>query len=259
MTSWIVLGVLVVSTSLAGVQATAPLDRALAGLHSPDYTARAKSLDTLKGMFDADPTLLNKPVVQQAVIELLERENATIIANYRSGAGSSEDYGEWYAGPVAETVLEVLPHLPPKTRPRMITAMVNGSYNPESRWAQDLALHGEEVVPDVLALAKSDDVPSRWNAYALMVELLKGHQAGTLQPPLAAASVPAVQRALRDGLRDRDVTCRRRVVDALVAVGDRDAIPLLSKLAQSDPDQEPGNRAVRGRAAEAIWILQHPR
>jgi hypothetical protein len=198
------------------------------------------------------------PVAPQAVVETLERENARIAVNYRNGTGSSEDYAEWYASVLGKG-LEMLPHLTAKARPRMIAALVNGSYNDDSPFAKDLAFLGEEAVPAVLALVHSDMVAHRWNAYALMVEMLRGHKAGSLRRPLAAASVPRLQRALRAGLQDPEVTCRRHVVEGLVAVGDRDAIPLLTKLAASDPDNEPGNRSVRGLAINAITILRQPR
>ncbi len=66
-------------------------------------------------------------------------------------------------------------------------------------------------------------------------------------------------RALRAGLQDSDATCRRAAIDAIVVARDRDAIPLLWLLAQSDPDNASGKRArfsVRTLATNAIKTLQ---
>jgi hypothetical protein len=154
--------------------------------------------------------------------------------------------------------LKVLPETTPAVRPRLLAALVNGSYNPDTQFVKDLALYGEEIVPAVMALAHTDIESDRWNAYALMGELIHASKAKTLKTPLTAASAAGLPLALRGGLQDPDATCRREAIDAVVVAGDRDAIPLLWLLAQSDLDKQ-SRFSVRTLATNAIKKLQQHR
>ncbi len=258
-TGWILLLVSLMVLPLAARQAASALDRMLEGLHSPAWRTRAAAAASLGRLLDTDPTQRTEPLIQQAVATLLEQENVIIDDNYRSGVGTTETYADYYNSYVVATALKLLPQTPSPVRPRMLAALVNSSYNSDTPFVKDLALYGEEIVPAVLALAHSDIVSKRWNAYALMGQLIHAGNTKSLISPLAAASGAGLQKALRAGLQDPEATCRREAIDAVVAAGDRDAIPLLALMAQSDPDNASDKRArfsARSLAAEAIKKLQ---
>jgi hypothetical protein len=257
-TGWILLLVSLMVSPVRG-QAASALDRILQGLQSPAWDTRAAAAASLGRLLDTDPTQRALPAVQEAVAELLERENGVIRDNFRRDIDTSESFGSYYDREVVATALKLLPETTPAVRPHMLAALVSSAYNPDTQFVKDLALNGEEIVPAVLALAHSDIVPERWNAYALMGHLIHAGNTKTLKSPLAAASASGLPKALRAGLQDPDETCRRAAIDAVVIAGDRDAIPLLALMAQSDPDNASGKRSrfsTRFLAAEAVKKLQ---
>jgi len=248
------------SSAIAQTISQAPLDRVLAGVQAPTSEKCEASVAEVGRMIDADPLLSKSADVQNVIATRLQQENGQINNRYRNGI-SSEDIRDCSES-LSLIALRLVPDATPATRTLLISALVTGAYNPESKFAKELALYGEAAVGPVLQLAHSDIGPDRGNAYALMGEMIRAGKSGALRYPFAPQSASRLQGAVRAGLQDPDTASRREAIRAIVAAGDREAIPLLSVLATTDPDIGTGSKArfsVRSLAAEAIKQLQQAR
>jgi hypothetical protein len=264
----IVAALMIGSASIAPAHASAQtpppahVDAVLAGLRAGSWQKRDASLQRLVLLTDRDPALLNGPAVYDAMVALVRTENAIIIAHVRKSQDTSESFAGYY-GDVLTMASKVLAAGPPETRQALLSAMVNGTYNSDSPYAKELAAYGEWVVAPALALTRTDIVANRWNAYAMLGEILRADNVRQLKYPLAPGSAARLRIALRGGLQDPETVTRRETVRAIVAADDREALPLLRLLAANDPDagENPKQRrySVRGLAEKAIATLQQTR
>jgi hypothetical protein len=244
-----------------GVQAPALQSR----LTAADTRTRMAAVADLARGIDADPLLLTEASIQEAVVRLLEIENATVAQNtaafLKSGKDQlSEAYSEHYAVVLglANQVRNDWRLLDPLLLARLRRALVLGVYNPDSVFVKDIAREGEPIVPVVLELTRSAWGPSRWNGYALIGALFAQQEARALTVNLTAKSATRLRAAAREGLLDPAPDVRKWAIRAVVDARDKEAIPLLQGLAQSDPDVDTGagRRSVRALAAEALRRLR---
>jgi len=239
----------------------APLDT-WADLIAVSLAVRTQAVQRLTGVAVSDPALLEEPSVQRDVIEALELENAVVLQNLdlvMHGAKPlfGEEYGEHYSRllSLADRLRE-RENLSGALRARLIRALVGGVYNDDSAFAQQLAREGDVLVTDIVDLTRSSNEPARWNAFGLIAHVLEGAETNTLRAPLSSSSRARLQAAARLGLQDRASGVRGRAIKAVVAAKDRDAIPYLLHLAQTDPDTGPQGLSVRELAAAGVDALR---
>jgi len=249
-----ILGVLVVDGQSVDTRVTSPI-----------IATRAAAVEELVSQVEAVPSRLQDEALQATVVGLLEAENAVVAQNYQTflqtkATSLDEVYAEYYSRVLglADRLRKESPPRDAALLARLLNALVMGSYNPDSAFADGLALEGDAIVPIVLAMANSPIGPSRWNAYALMARMSSGQDAGRLAVPLSAESQVAIRRAAREGLLDPAPDVRIWAIAAVVAVRDREAIPLLRQLALTDPDLDKGPTpySVRSAAATALQKLR---
>jgi len=234
-------------------------------LGASDLRTRMEAVSDLQAQSASDRLVLADRTVQDAVVSLLETENARVAKHTASFRKTGKDelteaYSEYYAQVLGLANNLRKPGLlsNPALLARLRRALVLGVYNPDSEFARDLAREGEPIVPLVLELTRMPDGPSKWNGYGLIGELFAGQEARALAVPLSASSAASLRAAARAGLLDPAPDVRRSAISAVLKARDRAAIPVLERLAQSDPDvdQGPAKYSVRSLAAEALRRLR---
>lgn len=241
-----------VSVPALGSDSLTRLDRALAALDAPAWQDRAAGVAALLPILEANQPLYAEPRIQTAVAALLARERRAIADAVRN-ATPMPDNRSAHCDALMVVALHMLEDSTAETRPRLLSALVQGFYMPGSRFTMDLASHGEAIVADVLRLAGDQAVGHRRNAYALMGALLSQHARSQLRHPLSHPSVMRLVRTLRAGLQDPEARLRIQAIAAIVSAGDGDAVPLLQTMAKADP-----HSSVRKSAGDAMWALTSP-
>jgi hypothetical protein len=182
---------------LASVAITQQAPDFAKGLSAPELQARMKAVTHLERAAAADPSVLAERGLQKAILKLLEAENARVTANLASfqatgHAELTEGYGEYYS-----QVLGLANRVRVDDRlssaaldSRLRRALVFGVYNPESEFVADLARDGNAIVPFVLELSHAPNGPSKWNANALIGQLLAAQNTGELMAPLSPPQRP---------------------------------------------------------------------
>lgn len=236
-----------------------------ARLGSPDVRIRIEATEELVRRVETDASILENDEIQETTVALLETENALVADNFRTflqtkKSGLDEVYAEHYAR-VLGLGDQLRKDASPKDRAllsRLRRALVMGSYNPDSAFATGLALEGAAIVPIVLEMTKATINPTKWNAFALIGELLSLQDARRLATPLSAGSQSALRSAAREGLLDPAPDVRIWAISAVVRGKDREAVPYLRLLAQTDPDTDRGatKYSVRSSAAAALEKLR---
>lgn len=233
----------------------------LANLRSDAVQSRMAAVIETERQVAANPDLLRDVGVQEALVALLERENAEVAANYNAflttrKSALDEVYAEHYA-----RALGLADRIRTDARPqdqqllaRLTRALVTGSYNPDSAFADGLASEGEAIVPIVLDMTKSPMSEAKWNAYSLMGKMFSLHDSRNLRAPLSTESQLSMRQAARAGLLDPAADVRIWAISAVVGAQDRESIPLLRLLAATDPDGAQGTSkySVRSVAAAAV-------
>jgi hypothetical protein len=255
----LVLSLVTVMTTVTVVVQSAEL---VSQLNSPDEIARRQAVAELDRKIAADVLGLADESIQEALVSVLELENARILENvaaFRQTGRSTlgEAYGEYYAqllGLADKVRAGGLATANTERATRLRRALVLGAYNPESDFAKEIAREGESIVPWVVELTKRSDAPSRWNGYALIGEIFAAQEKGLVRAPLSPSSASSLRVTARAGLLDPASDVRIWAIFAVASARDRDAIPLLSRLAESDPDTDtgPAKYSVRSRAADAL-------
>jgi hypothetical protein len=229
-----------------------------ARLTDADLRVRSDASLELQRLAVADPSVLAQGAIQEAIVTLLEKENVRISENWTTvtnGGKHSLDelYAEYYAvvlGLANDTRKQGVSD--PALGARLKRALVFGTYNPESALAKDLARAGEPIVPLVMELTTQPIGPKKWNGYGLAGELFAHAEAGTLIVPLTASSAAALRATARNGLMDPSAVVRQWSIVAVTKARDKEAIPLLKRIAESDPDAGSNKYSVRSVAAEAL-------
>jgi hypothetical protein len=242
-------------------QAVAPRAAVSTRLLDADLFVRATATVELRDAVATDPSVLAEQGVQTALVSLLERENARIADNLAAAAktGKSnleEDYGEYYSivFGLANTLRKQ--GAAPALAARLKRAVIFGTYNPDSPFVEDLAREGDSLVPFVVELSKQSSGPKRWNAYGLAGALFTHAETNRLSNPLTAASAETLRTIARDGLLDPAPDVRIWAIFAVSKARDTQAIPLLERLATSDPDARASKYSVRSVAADALKSIR---
>jgi Peptidase M15 len=223
-----------------------------------DLGVRVNAAVELERAASETPSVLADKATQDSLVTLLERENDRIAENWTkvvNGGKSTidESYGEYYSVVFGlANKARSLDVVAPAVAARLRRALVFGSYNPDSQFVQDVAREGDSLVPLVIELSKQQSGPKKWNAYGLAAEMFAQAEKNSLSIPLTAPSAAILRSIARDGLLDPAPDVRKWAIVAVSKARDKEAIPLLEKLAASDPDAKPVKYSVRSIAAEAL-------
>ncbi len=123
-----------------------------------------------------------------------------------------------------------------------------------------LASYGEAVVPIFLELARSDFAPHRENALAILGEMLKQSKHAPRQLPKEMTE--EIRGSLVKGANDQEFWVRSQAVRSIGKSGDKDAIPLLERIMETDPGSIPAAGGVtrfpvREEALKAISLIKN--
>jgi hypothetical protein len=113
-----------------------------------------------------DERVLTDGTVQDAVVRLLADANAGIAKSYRAGTAQAEP-GEEFSQNYAATLhlgLRIAAKADAWMRGRLLSAMVQSVYNPDSSVAQGLAAFDDDIVPPAVSIIRNGDEPQRWAA-----------------------------------------------------------------------------------------------
>jgi HEAT repeat protein len=219
----------------------------LAELHSGQWSDRAQAYEALR----SDLQDLGSQQVQEGLLELLDRENQVIESTNRDPQGPSveEKYGEGYAEYVGE-LGDTVDTFANWNDPRQVCIFVHESYDPESRFAAKIALHGAIAIPCLIQMYGSDVGLIRAEAAPVIV------QAWAKTNNLDESTLQKAKEIARMSLHDQSEAVRINTVKALGKFGGEDMIPALRQVAATDPAPEVHGHSIRKRAAEAIAEIQ---
>jgi hypothetical protein len=116
---------------------------------------------------------LSSRQVHEGLLKLLDSENRLVESVNRDSAGPSVDekYGEEYTeylGELGETVGRIANW----NDPRQVCIFVHESYDPESRFAAEIAAHGKIALPCLMQMFGSDVGLVRAEAAPVVVQAL---------------------------------------------------------------------------------------
>jgi len=218
-------------------------------LNSNQWTARAKAFQQLS----TDPKTLGKVQVQEALLDLLDRENQLIESTLRDSHGQvgvSDKYGEDYGEYVAQ-LGETIDSFANWSDSRQVCIFVHESYNPESRFAAKIAAHASVAVPCLIQMYSSDVGLTRAEAAPVLVQAWA--KAGKQLDPSLGVKVKQIIVA---ALHDQDEAVRSHTIGMLAKFGGQDMIPALKQVAETDPSPEVQGHSIRKRAAKAIEAIE---
>jgi hypothetical protein len=227
-------------------------------LGSQNWQERATAVQKLAT--DADS--LKSTEVRSALVGLLDRENQLIESTLRESkgrAGVSTKYGEGYSE-YYSTLLDVVDRIADVTDSRTLSILARSAYNPDSPFALKVASYGEPIVATLIELTNSDLSTDRGKALAILGEVLKRQHFRSDHIP--ASMVEQVKQLLEKGAADADPYVRIQAVRSLGKARDENAIPILERIAQSDPSAtssaEPGEKRypVREEAVKALAAIK---
>lgn len=259
LTLFTIIVIFIISVAFAMSQKSEDQNILLSQLQSNDWQQRAAAAEKLIANRDAH----RSEEVKQALIDLLDRENQLIESTLRESnglEGVSVKYGEGYSE-YYSMILGDVDQLVEASDKRALKVLARGAYNPDSQLAMKLANYGEDIVPTLLELALNDFASHRENALAILGEILKRGE-------LTAKRIPnemreEIKQALVRGTSDKEFWVRAQAVRSIGKAGDKNAIPLLEKILETDPGAipaaEPGveRYPVREEALKAISLIKN--
>jgi len=230
---WFSFIVLIIAGIALGIgQPSHNQGKLMSQLHSDEWKVRAGAVEGLI----RSPEALKSGDVKNSLIDLLDRENQEIVSAYREGQPVSVKYGEAYSAYYSE-LLGAVAQVADLSDKRVLDVLARGSYNPDSPFAMKLASYGEAAVPTLLELARSDFAPHRENALAILGEILKRSKNPT--SPMPKDICEEIKQALIKGTGDEEFWVRSQAVRSIGKAGDKDFLPLLERIAQTDPATTP--------------------
>jgi hypothetical protein len=227
------------------------LAQLLRQLGSSQWRDRARAYEKLR----SDSKLLSDYHVQEGLLDLLDREDQLIESTLRSSneqVGVSDKYGEEYSEYLGN-LGEAVDSFADWNDARQVCIFVHESYNPESRFAAKIAMHGKIALPCLMRMYGSDIGLARAEAAPLIVQALAKVPAGSL----GDKAILAAKRLVLKALRDSSEAVRIDTIEALGSFGGEDMIPALKQMAESDPAAPAANGdSIRKWAAAAIAEIE---
>jgi hypothetical protein len=245
-------------TCFAQAQSTkVDLGRLLTQMRSADRSEREEAFHRLL----SDPASIHVAKVQQALLDLLDRENKALESENRESSGpdtakerDSEEGDTAYRDKLDETVDTFADW----SDQNQVCIFVHEAYNPDSKFGAEIAAHARVALPCLLEMSKSQLGANRAEAIPMLVQALAKDK-GSIDPQ----ELQAAKQQIINGLHDQYPVVRGETVIAVGAFGDTDMIPALQEVARSDPgsDTRTDNGAtwypIREEANKAIAQIQH--
>ncbi len=211
----------------AGGQGSGIRPETAALLRSDDWVERARGVREVgalsaQGLSDA---------AKAELVATLERELRVVEDSYRRGVGVSNELGESY-GDYLATLQDTVSRLANFGDDRVLRVLALGVYNPDSRFASELARRaGARLLPVAKDMVGSDLTYTRDKGIALLGELYGSREAFNLD----TAAVEDIRATLYRAARSDDQVMRRWAVRAIGAGRSRQDVPILEEIAKSDP------------------------
>jgi hypothetical protein len=218
----------------------------LSDLRSPEVQKRSAAYTKIA----ADKEALKRSEVKAALIDLLDRENQTLRKARADSKSYGESYGE-YVSYLADTAAEIADW----RDQQQVCILAHSPYDPGSEFASDLVIKGgAAVIPCLLKLSQGG-FGDRYQSIPLLVHF----SASTSK--VSPAVNQQVRDAIMSGVSDSNVLVRQGTVEAIGKYGKQDMIPVLQKIAESDPVSRRLNSGklyftVRESAIKAIQSIQ---
>ncbi len=204
----------------------------LSRVRSDDWRQRAAAAAELIGK----PDLLQAAGVKPALVDLLDRENATLDSTVRGSDSHPSSFKYFYFDGYSEyygRLVEMLESLADSNDKHILNVLAHCAFEPDSQFAMNLVRYGEAVVPALLDVARGDVVLKKGNALALLAEILMRDRSGS--PQLAERTRREIHETLAAGAADDELWVKTMAIRALGAVGDKESVRLLTKIARTDP------------------------
>jgi hypothetical protein len=215
----------------------------LTQLHSDELADRVKAFERVR----SDPAALRSRQVQEALLDLLDRENQlreSLSRGSHERSAVSDKYGEGFGDYVGE-IGETVDSFADWNDPHQVCIFVHESYNHESQFAAKIASHAKVAAPCLIQMYGSSDVGStRASAASVLVQVLGKHA-----DQIDSATAQIVRQAILAALRDPVEVVRSSAVHALGVFGGEDMIPELQQIAESDP--------AFSKTYQTFWIRQY--
>lgn len=176
----------------------------------------------------ASPGAMSNNAVRLALVDLLELENALVVSSYQRGIGASTEFGEGYSEYYSVLFNAVL-RGGDLQDVRTLRALAQGAYNPDSKAVEIIAdAGGQRIIPIAEELLKTDVVGKR-SALALLAHVYEKKEVHRLSAAEARVIKDAIVRAAGS-----EETLRLSI-ELLGRIGTREDLPLLRRIAASDP------------------------
>ncbi len=232
-----------------------------AGMHSPDWQRRQKSFNALIDLGMGGKTSLTAPrdgtrtlvdrypelrdLMSMSLIELLQTEDNLAAAN----TPLTPDHRNFYS----DVVMAVSILHDPRSAQALLGAVDTG--NMAVAAAAGL---GNATLTPALAMLKA--AKNRDDKLDMMVVLMQMAQPNNCAKLQGADAKRQLKQALIQAANDKEPLVRRSGIEGLMALGDRDTIPFLQHIADTDPETtgKPGalEYPIREYAKQAIETIQ---
>jgi hypothetical protein len=168
----VILGVIFLIASVDLIVNSSSQDQSdfITQLKSNNWEDRAKAFYTIHSI-DSSP---DAKEIKAALLDLLDRENQLIESTLKESNGEkgvSVKYGEGYSEYYSD-LLRFVEKQSDLSDKRTLSIIVHGGYDPESVFAQKLMNRGEEIVPILMEMHKSDLYGARYNSVMMLGQLV---------------------------------------------------------------------------------------
>lgn len=239
-------------------QPSPTLQDVMAALASPDWETRADGTRRLGEALEADPALLESDEIADRVAAMLHTEAVAFDQREQSGSGYvgfRETYYIDVLSPVAVRLLQRSGAL----SPAFVSGALRIPHNSFSEFTRLVARQGAPIQIPAIAMLAAESLIDRNAGYSLIGEALRAHALQQSKTPFTAEQRNALLASLRGGLLDGKPSCRVTAIQALVLARDKESIPMITHLMNTDPDDgagfSPAYPSVRKVAADAIQRL----
>lgn len=222
----------------------------LSQMRSDQWQQRANAVQQIL----SKPIALQSDQVKKSLIDLLERENQLIEDTLRESDGEKgvsvkygEEYSEYYSGLLLDTVEKAADYSDKHT----LEVLIHSAYNPTSPFALKLASYGEAVIPSLLERADSDVGVLRVSAIGLLRQIISKYGGG-----VSESTSQKIKKVLLKGVSDPSPIVQIEAIQALGEVGDKDALPLLEKIAPLERATYSSKSFLQEKAIEAIKAIR---
>ena len=232
-----------------------------AGLHSPDWQQRQKSFNALVDLGMGGKTSITAPrdgtrtlvdrypelrdLISTALIALLQTEDNLVAAS----TPLTPDHRNFYS----DVVMAVSVLHDPRSAQALLGAVDTGNM----AVAAAAGLGNATLKPALAMLKAATNRDDKLDMMVVLMQMAQPHNFAKLQ---GVDAKKQLKQALVQAASDKEPLVRRAGIEGLMALGDRDTIPFLQHIADTDPETtgKPGayQYPIREYAKQAIETIQ---